>query len=105
MSELLYILLVLAVFWFWMDSSRSRERAVNAAREACKQAGVQFLDDTVMLAKIRMCRKSSGSMALCRSYSFDFSLDGEQRRSGSVSMRAQTLIDLVLDVDHVSVIQ
>jgi hypothetical protein len=105
MPELLYILIILFLLWLWRDSARSRERAVKAARAACAHSGAQFLDDTVMLAAVRLCRKSSGSMALCRLYSFDFSLDGEQRRSGAVSMHAQTIVDLVLDVDGATRIQ
>ena len=99
MPEILLILIILALLWLWRDSARSRELAVKAARSACAQSRAQFLDGTVNLVALRLCRKSSGSMALCRKYSFDFSLDGEQRRSGTVSMRAQTIVDLVLDVD------
>ena len=104
MPELLLILLILALLWLWRDSARSRELAVRAARSACAQSGAQFLDGTVSLVALRLCRKSSGSMALCRAYSFDFSLDGEQRRSGAVSMQAQAIVDLVLDIDGVTTV-
>ncbi len=105
MPELLYILFIALLIWLWRDSARSRELAIDAARGACTQAGAQFLDGTVMLAKLRLCRKPSGNMALCRVYSFDFSLDGAHRRSGTVVMRAQSIEDLVLDLDQVSTLQ
>ena len=105
MPELLYILIIVFLVWLWRDSARTRELAIDAARGACSQVGAQFLDATVMLAKGRLCRKPSGNMALCRVYSFDFSLDGAHRRSGRVFMHAQSIADLILDLDQVSTLQ
>ena len=51
---------LLAVFgglaWFWWDGLKKRERAVGAARRVCAQAGVQFLDDSVALRRLRLRR-------------------------------------------------
>jgi hypothetical protein len=100
MPEILYILLLLALLWFWRDSTNAREKATSSARAACSRIEAQFLDETVMLAKLRLCRRNSGTMALCRLYSFDFTLDGEQRRSGVIRMKAQVIEDIVLDIDQ-----
>jgi len=105
MPELLFILALFGLLWLWRDSVSAREVAVTAARQACQRINAQFLDDTVMLAKVRLCRRQSGTMALCRYYSFDFSMDGEQRRSGAIRMKAQHIEDLLLDIDQVSAIQ
>lgn len=105
MQEFLLIGAVVAGLWFWRDSARARETATAAAKRACQQIHVQFLDGTVMLSRLRLCRRESGTMALCRFYSFDFSLDGEQRRSGIVKMKSQLIEDLMLDIDQASVIQ
>ena len=99
MNEILMILALFAVLWFWRDSLRTRERAIQASRLACRQLDVQLLDDTVALIKLRLCRTRSGTMALCRLYEFDFTVDGEQRRSGTISMRGQSIEDIVLDID------
>ena len=100
MNEFLMIGALLSVLWLWVDSLKSRERAIMASRMACDQLNVQLLDDTVVLNKLRLCRTPAGTMALCRGYDFDFTLDGEHRRSGNISMRGQVIEDIVLDVDH-----
>ena len=105
MPELIFILIIVLLIWLWRDSARTRELAIAAARSACGRVGAQFLDETVMLAKVRLCRKPTGNMALCRVYSFDFSLDGAHRRSGTIVMNAQSVKDLVLDLDQVSTLQ
>jgi hypothetical protein len=105
MQEILLFGAALGVLWLWRDSTRAREVATAAAQRACKQINVQFLDGTVMLTKLRLCRRNSGTVALCRLYSFDFSLDGEQRRSGTIKMKSQLIEDLMLDIDQASVLQ
>ena len=99
MNEILLLLVLVFVLWFWRDSLKAREQAIMICRRACDQIHAQLLDDTVALAKLRLCRTKRGTMALCRVYGFDFTLDGEHRRSGSVSMRGQGIEDLVLDID------
>lgn len=105
MQEILFILILLAVLWLWRDSASAREKATSAARAACKQIDAQFLDETVMMVKLRLCRRNTGTMALCRLYDFDFTLDGEQRRSGSIRMKAQIIEDILLDIDQASKLQ
>ncbi len=105
MHELLYILMLFGVLWFWRDSTNAREKATSAARAACNQINAQFLDETVMMVKLRLCRRNTGTMALCRLYNFDFTLDGEQRRSGVVRMKAQIIEDILLNIDQNTALQ
>ncbi|MDJ0881929.1 MAG: DUF3301 domain-containing protein [Gammaproteobacteria bacterium] len=105
MREILLILALAFLLWLWRDSLKARERAIMVSRRACDQIQAQLLDDTVGLLKLRLCRTKKGTMALCRLYGFDFSLDGQQRRSGSVSMRGQGIEDLILDIDQSSTLQ
>jgi len=100
MKEILLILVLMLILWFWRDSLKTRERAIQVSRRACDEIHAQLLDDTVVLSKLRLCRTNNGTMALCRMYGFDFSLDGEQRRAGTVSMRGQVVEDLVLNIDQ-----
>ena len=105
MQEILLIVALFFILNFWYQSMKCREIAVAAAKRACSQINVQLLDDTVEVIRLRLCRTNSGTMALCRLYSFDFSMDGEQRHSGTVSMRGRKIIDVVLDIDQVTAIQ
>ncbi len=67
MLELSSLLLLAALVWLWFDSMRARERA----RSLGKRPGA---------------RDANGRMALRRTYNFEFSDTGNNRRSGSVVM-------------------
>ena len=105
MSEILYLVILGFIVWFWRDSMQAKELAVKASSRACKQINAQFLDQTVVLTKLRLCRTKSGTMALCRLYTFDFTLDGQVRREGVITMKGQLILDLVLDLDHSTTLQ
>lgn len=78
------VLLFLGLGWFWWDSLKVREQAIKLALQACHGAQVQLLDHTVALKKIWFGRKRSGRIALLRSYEFEFSSMGTERRKGMV---------------------
>ncbi|MEO5702372.1 MAG: DUF3301 domain-containing protein [Gammaproteobacteria bacterium] len=82
------ILLILAalVVWFWLDSMRMREVAVRMGAEACQRHDVQFLDDTVSLHRLSLYRDGRGHVQIRRTYQFDFSESGENRRRAYIVM-------------------
>ena len=97
--EILFIFLLLAVAAFWWYGTISRETAIRFAREACKRVGVQLLDETVSLTKLRLQRTNRGHMSIARWYTFEFSASGIDRRSGTVNLLGDKLLDMHLDVD------
>ena len=77
-------LLVLAVLvWFWLDSLRANEIAKDAGKRACRDAEVQFLDDTTSIASLSLAR-NRGRISLRRAYRFEFSDTGDRRLDGEV---------------------
>jgi hypothetical protein len=82
---------------FWVDSLRARERALAAGRAACERYGVQFLDDTVAFARIGLARDADGRLRLRRSYGFEFSDTGNNRRHGAIVLLGAELADLQLE--------
>ena len=82
---------------FALDSLRARERAVRAGRETCKRYELQFLDDTVSFAKLRLARDDEGRMKILRTYTFEFTETGNTRRQGAVVMLGQELRDIQLE--------
>jgi hypothetical protein len=92
---------VLALFlfggWFWVDSMRAREAALDAGRRACAAENVQFLDWTVAVVKIRIGRSADGRLRLRRIYEFEFSDTGNNRLRGSITLLGAQLIALHLD--------
>ncbi len=97
MWEAAAILLIVAGLAFWIDSLRARERALAAGRGACRRYGVQLLDETVQFARLRLARDEGGRLRLKRTYSFEFSDTGDNRRHGAIVMLGGELQDLQLE--------
>jgi hypothetical protein len=91
------IAVIAAGIFFWLDSLRARERAVQAGRTACRRHELQFLDETVSFEKLRMARDAEGQLKIARTYTFEFSDTGNNRRHGAIVMLGGELLDLQLE--------
>ena len=93
------LLLVVAAFagWFIFDAWRAREHAVRVAREACRERGLQLLDDSVQGVQTRFARDAEGLMRFRRTYVFEFSDDRVTRRSGSLVVLGAQLESVQLE--------
>lgn len=96
-AELLLLALLGATGWFWLDSLRARERAMAAARRACERDGLLLLDDTVSCVRLRPGRDDEGHFAFERSFRFEFSDDGDNRRAGTVTVLGAIVEGLQLE--------
>ena len=97
MASILIILFLALIAWFWLNSIRAQEIAMQASAQACQQIEVQFLDQTASLKKIRIIRNENGRMIFERIYSFDFSRDRESRTQGLVTIVGQKVTQVLLD--------
>jgi len=87
MSPEWVIYAVLAVLvWHWWDGLQKRELALQAAQRLCAQSGVQFLDGSVSLRRLRLRRDESQRARLYREYAFEYSTSGDDRHPGRVYM-------------------
>jgi hypothetical protein len=91
------IILIAAGIFVWLDSLRARERAVQAGRAACQRYSLQFLDDTVSFTHVRLRRDAEGQLKIARTYTFEFSDTGNNRRHGAIVMLGGELQDLQLE--------
>jgi len=91
------ILLIVAGAFFWLDSLRARERAVRAGKSACERYSLQLLDDTVSFARLRLARDDEGQLKIARTYTFEFSDTGNNRRRGAIVMLGGELLDLQME--------
>ncbi len=98
MLELTTLLIFLAGGWFWLDSLRAREAALDGARKACEAEGVQLLDWTVAMKRIRLGRDDEGRRGLQRTYEFEFSDTGNNRIGGSITVIGRQMLALNLPV-------
>jgi len=97
MWEAAAIFLIVGGAYFWIDSLRARERALAAGRRACERNGVQLLDETVQFARLRLARDDEGRLRLRRTYTFEFSDTGNNRRHGAIVMLGAELQDMHLE--------
>jgi hypothetical protein len=95
--ELLALALVAAGIFLWVDSLRARESAVAAGRAACARYGVQLLDDTVAFTRLRVARDEHGRVRLRRTYVFEFTGSGNDRRQGAVVLLGARVEDMQME--------
>jgi hypothetical protein len=79
---LLAIVSLSAVVWYWQDSLRSREFALNKCRGLCEDRGVQLLDQSVHVARLRLGKTARHNIFIRRFYAFEFSIGGVDRHNG-----------------------
>lgn len=103
--EMIVVMLLVALGWFWLASLRVREAAVKAARVACESEGLLLLDDTVAIAAIRLARNADGRMRLQRTYHFEYSDTGDNRRSGSVVLLGDQVVVFNIGVRESNVVR
>src|SRR5215469_4725388 len=78
--------LVVAGAWFWSDSLRARERMLETCTRLCRDLKLQFLDETVTLASLRLRHSETGRPELIRAYQFEFSGTGQDRWQGRATL-------------------
>lgn len=91
------IALMAGAVFLWLDSLRARERAVKAGRAACERYALQFLDETVSFTRMRLRRDAEGQLRIARTYTFEFSDTGNNRRHGAIVMLGGELQDLQME--------
>jgi hypothetical protein len=75
----------------WSEARAAAEQARAHGREACANAGVQWLDQNVMLTRIGLRRASDGRLRVLRHYRFDYSTHGADRHQGSLALLGREL--------------
>ena len=97
MWEAFALLLIVLGAFLWADSLKARERAIKAGRSACERYQLQFLDETVAFARMRLARDEEGQLKISRTYTFEFSDTGNNRRHGAIVMLGAEVADMHLE--------
>lgn len=79
--------------WFWWDGLNKRELAIRAARIICQKAGVQLLDETVALKRLRFVRDDNQRVRIQRQFVFEYSDTGDNRLPGYVYLMGDRVVD------------
>ncbi len=100
LHALLLLIALAFVGMIWFRHDQLRRRALVAARRACSEAGMQLLDETVGLQRIRIRRDEGGWPRLHRIFAFEFSQSGNDRYAGWVEFGGETLLKVELDLSR-----
>lgn len=93
LSSVMVLIAVSFVIWFWQDTSRTKELAIAAAKNACQQHQLQFLDGSVSHQSIRLQRGNDAKRHITRTYRFEF-YNGDARLSGKICIANNKVIAL-----------
>lgn len=72
MQDILFIILILSLIWYWWDTQQCNEIALAVCKKKCINANFQLLDATVTRQRTWLRRGHSGWVQICRLYSFEF---------------------------------
>ena len=94
MPTLLIVMIVAATaFAVWSNARAAAERAQAVGRDACRSAGVQWLDETVHASGLRLRRDpGDGWLKLERRFRFEYSEDGRDRHVGELVLLGGRLV-------------
>lgn len=95
--SLIFLALLAASGWFWLDSMHALEVARKAGKRACDDAHVQFLDDTVAGTALALVRDKEGHRVLRRTYRFEFSETGNTRLEGQLILLADRVESVTME--------
>jgi len=84
-TVLLFMLFAAMAAWLW-HAHGLRERALELVKQHCARNGLLLLDDNVALRRIRLLADSLGRKRLARLYQFEFTVTGEQRHLGCITL-------------------
>ncbi len=97
LDDLFLLSMIGLLVWYVWDTIRSKEIARQAGQQACAEAQVQFLDQTVEHRKLWFCRDERKKLQLCRLYIFEFTRFGGERYHGRVVLLGKRVFEVEMD--------
>ena len=102
MSKVITIIALALIAYYWGYTQKLKQLAVRASRKRCNEAGVQFLDHTVVQNKFTIAKDDQNRWQLQREYLFDFTSTGEQRYQGQVIIQGRKVSSIELQAYNIN---
>lgn len=93
---LFWLLGAAALVAVWIHHNNLSHQAVVLARQHVRQQGLQFLDQSAVLCRVSIACKR-WSLSLERTYKFEFSVRGDRRYNGRLTLTGRRLSRIELD--------
>ena len=87
-------LALVALVWWSAMGAKARARA--AARVACEDAEMLFIDE-LALKRLHLARDAHGKRRLARRYGFEFYQRGDRRYTGTIEMHGQRVAHIEME--------
>jgi|SRR5690606_37525170 len=102
LSDLVWIGLLLTLLAYWWQARDIKEIAVIAAKRHCAREGLELLDETVVLRRIKLKRGDDGQLHIWRGFLFEFTSTGEERYQGQVVLLGRRVQNIWLPVHRMN---
>jgi hypothetical protein len=94
----IFLLMLFATFCAWLWHSHGlRERALELVKQHCAKTDIELLDGNVAFRRLTFVADARGHKRLARVYGFEFTVTGEQRHLGSITLFGKHLGRIELD--------
>ena len=93
------LLALMVLIGSWHHVLRLRERATVHARRLCERHGVQLLDDSVALHRLRADWRR-GTLHVMREYRFETSRGGDDRQPASIRLLGDRIVGESMPSPH-----
>ena len=93
------LLAFMALIGMWYHVLRLRERATAHARHLCERHGVQLLDDSVALHRLRLNWRRA-TLRVMREYRFETSRGGDDRQPASIRLLGDRIVGESMPARH-----
>lgn len=81
----LFIIVTLCCAWWWKVHGQ-RDFVLKVVEQHCQKLNLNLLDGYVALKSIRFKRSTQGYLGFARTYSFEFTVTGEKRYTGYITL-------------------
>lgn len=96
----IWVFLVVAIYWGY-TRAKLKDVALATAKRYCEQRSVQLLDESVAWHSARFTRTPRGRLVRAHTYQFEFTVVGDRRYRGEVTITRKHLLDAQLE-SHLS---
>ncbi len=96
LSDLFWLFAMSLVGCYWWHSKGVKERALVIVRRHCDKLNLQLLDQSIALRGLWFKRGDDGKLHFWRSYTFDFSSQGDDRYQGRIVFIGQRSVSIDL---------
>jgi hypothetical protein len=95
-SMLFFFVILVALVALWAHHANLSRHAIYMARQHLHSQGLQFLDQSAVLCRLRLLNDPRVGLCLQRTYRFEFSAQGDRRYNGWITLSGRRLSGIEL---------